>query len=335
MLKTIDVYLITGFLGSGKTSCLNHIVKSVPSGFKAMILMNEFGSVGLDGLYLETSALNIVEVNKGSIFCACAKADFIRALAEIAVRHRPDVLFIEATGMANPKDIRKDLQLPFFKGAFKFAKQYCLVDVQNFVQACDQFNAPCYQLAAADVCILNKCDLSTALQVEEVRQLVVRHNPAAACVETSFGQIDLVELFPKLPPLANGAFPMTTPVTGSEIEAVLRGMLCDLDATLTPSDTLVSAVYKWCGRGIEAFKGIIAQWPDAVVRAKALLCFEDAPVLRFDWVLGQYTFCEMVSDVKLYKNYDSLYNHVVVLAQPEIIAAFTADANPLLEKVAD
>ena len=335
MLKAIDVYLITGFLGSGKTSCLNHIIKNVPSGFNVMILMNEFGSVGLDGIYLETSALNIVEVNNGSIFCACAKTDFIRALAEIAVKHRPDLLFIEASGVANPRDIRKDLQLPFFKGAFKFAKQYCLVDVENFAQECAQFNAPSYQVATADVCVFNKCDLSTAAQVNAARQLASRHNPGATFVETTFGQIDLTDIFPGHIQPSVGEFPMTAAVTQAEIEAVLRGMLCDLDAALTPPDTLVSAVYKWHGGSLAAFKNIVDQWPDTVARAKAVLRFCDAPMLRFDWVLGQYTFCGVDLDNELHKNYNSLCNCVVVLAQPEIITAFAADTNPLLEKVAD
>lgn len=337
MFKTIDVYLITGFLGSGKTACLNHIMKHIPADLKTMILMNEFGATGIDGVLVETDDLNIVEINKGSIFCACAKTDFIRALADIAVNFRPDVLIIEAAGVANPSDIRRDLQLPFFKGAFNFQKQLCLVDLSNFIQEIDQFAAAAYQIKSADLCVLNKSDLSEPGQVRAVKELILQHNPDVEFEETIFGQVALDRLFPKTMERGAGEHPMRQNVTQQELNVVMRGMLCDPGAGLQPPDTLVSAVYHWAGGTVDEFMALVENWPRELVRVKALLKFLNGAKVRFDWVLGQLTFDKCMQDNRLHKNYEHLWNHIVFLAEPGVMREFedAARQEPKLTKVAE
>ncbi|MBC2745103.1 MAG: hypothetical protein HGJ93_19285 [Desulfosarcina sp.] len=106
MSATTSVYLITGFLGSGKTTLLNRIIQSFPKDRKLMILMNEFGDIGVDGTLVDDDDLAMLEISKGSIFCVCVKTDFIKGLMDIAQRMQPDVLIIEATGVANPSQGR-------------------------------------------------------------------------------------------------------------------------------------------------------------------------------------------------------------------------------------
>ena len=100
MSKT-DVFLITGFLGSGKTTFLNRIIDAFPTDRKLMILMNEFGEIGIDGTLVENDDVEMLEISKGSIFCVCVKTDFIKGLMNIVSTIRPEVLLIEATGVAN------------------------------------------------------------------------------------------------------------------------------------------------------------------------------------------------------------------------------------------
>ncbi len=71
-----------------------------------MVLMNEFGDEGIDGILIEDPELELMELSRGSIFCACAKGDFFKGLYRIATVIRPEVLIIEATGAANPSDLR-------------------------------------------------------------------------------------------------------------------------------------------------------------------------------------------------------------------------------------
>lgn len=335
MIKAIEVYLITGFLGSGKTSCLNHIIKNAPPNVKTMVLMNEFGSVGIDGVLVETEDLEVLEINKGSIFCACAKTDFINALAEIAVNIRPDVLFIEATGAANPADIRRDMQLPFFKGAFSFKKQLCLIDTANFTQAADNFAAAGYQLKDADICVLNKIDISGPEQVLAVKARIAKLNPRAIFMQTAFGQINLKDVLPAETGLLEGEYPMQAPPAQHELEAMMRGMLNDLNMSLTPPDNIVSAVYLWQGDNVSDFAGMLLNWPQQIVRAKALLKFADNATTRFDWIMGQYTFGPCPPTGKRLKNIP--WNHIVVLARPDIMQKFetTALNEPKLMKMAE
>ena len=76
MSATTAVYLITGFLGSGKTTLLNRVIQSFPKDRKLMILMNEFGDIGVDGQLIDDDDLAMLEISKGSIFCVCVKDRF-------------------------------------------------------------------------------------------------------------------------------------------------------------------------------------------------------------------------------------------------------------------
>ena len=112
------VYLITGFLGSGKTTFLNRIIERFPKNRKLTILMNEFGEIGIDGTLVEGDDIDMMEISRGSIFCVCVKTDFIKGLYELVTKVKPDVLIIESTGVANPSDLKRDLQLPIFGKRF-------------------------------------------------------------------------------------------------------------------------------------------------------------------------------------------------------------------------
>ena len=90
------------------------MVKKVPENHKMMILMNEFGEVGLDGTLIEGDDFDMLEISRGSIFCVCVKTDFIKALNEVARTIQPDLLIVESTGVANPTALKKDLSLSIF-----------------------------------------------------------------------------------------------------------------------------------------------------------------------------------------------------------------------------
>ena len=97
MNETTKVLLITGFLGSGKTTFLNRLINNFPKDLKLTILMNEFGEIGIDGTLVEGDDIDMMEISKGSIFCVCVKTDFIKGLYELNTKVQPDVLLIEST----------------------------------------------------------------------------------------------------------------------------------------------------------------------------------------------------------------------------------------------
>ncbi|MBM3301346.1 MAG: GTP-binding protein, partial [Deltaproteobacteria bacterium] len=135
----IQAYLISGFLGSGKTTFLKRMLKETPPDLKLMILMNEFGEEGIDGALVEDPELEMIEISRGSIFCACVKGDFIKALYRIAFVIQPDVLVIEASGVANPTDIGRDLFDRVYKGNFASLEKVCLIDTGYFLEQYEIF----------------------------------------------------------------------------------------------------------------------------------------------------------------------------------------------------
>ena len=120
------VFLLSGFLGSGKTTMLQNLLETVPEGEKAAVLMNEFGKAGVDGDVVKKKGLEIIEISRGSIFCACAKGDFLKALYAIFRDYDPTVLLIEASGVADTTDIKRDLGHGRLSDFYKLEGNICL-----------------------------------------------------------------------------------------------------------------------------------------------------------------------------------------------------------------
>ena len=90
-----ELYLLTGFLGSGKTSLLLHLLNRVQDR-KIGIIQNEFGKLSIDGEILRRGGFTMVEINRGSIFCSCLKLNFVQALAELG-QMELDTVFVDDT----------------------------------------------------------------------------------------------------------------------------------------------------------------------------------------------------------------------------------------------
>jgi G3E family GTPase len=178
MADIIRVYLITGFLGSGKTTFLNRIINWFPRNRKLMILMNEFGEIGVDGTCIETDELEMMEISKGSIFCVCVKTDFIKGLYEIAHTIAPDVLVIESTGVANPSDLKRDLKLPIFTDRFQFKEQFCIIDARNFMDAYATFSSVEKQIASSTVFLINKIDQASPEAIDQIEEVIRGLHPS-------------------------------------------------------------------------------------------------------------------------------------------------------------
>ena len=85
MERKIDLYLLTGFLGAGKTTFLRNILEDL-SHEKVGVIMNEFGKIGIDGDIIRKDGLQLTEINRGSIFCSCLKLNFAQAMIDMADR---------------------------------------------------------------------------------------------------------------------------------------------------------------------------------------------------------------------------------------------------------
>ncbi len=187
----IDFYLITGFLGAGKTSLLKSILPLF-DGKSIRLIINEFGKVGLDGALMRELCSNITEITNGSIFCACRLDQFEQALNK-SIADKPDVILVEASGLSDPGTIRNVLSGYEHAGLLNYCGTICLVDAPRFQKLIETARACKKQLAVADLVLINKCDLVNPETVNSVEQLL--HGICLApVIRTSFGKISRSQL---------------------------------------------------------------------------------------------------------------------------------------------
>lgn len=317
MSDTTRVYLITGFLGSGKTTLLNRIIDRFPKDKKLTILMNEFGEIGVDGTLIEGEDLDMMEISKGSIFCVCVKTDFIKGLYELNTTVQPDVLLIESTGVANPSDLKKDLELPIFNNRFQFMEQFCIIDGVNFLEAFEVYASLEKQIASSTVFIINKTDLSSPETIEETKNVIRQFHSDPFFFETTYADIPLEQfLFPEAAEQAQNEFApkgAKTPVlSGEELEKFVDDLLDSPDLELTPPDLLMSVTYEWRGDDLEQVRDIARNLPPSVVRAKGFLS-ERGETYIFNYVMGDWT----IEESEIPKDRIQHMNVVVFIGPPE------------------
>ena len=205
-LAKIPVTVITGFLGSGKTTLIRHLMTNA-NGKKLAVLVNEFGSEGVDGEILKSCAdancpeENIVELANGCICCTVAD-DFIPTIENLLARQvRPDHILIETSGLALPKPLLKAFDGPEIKSritvdgvialadaeavaAGRFAPDPAAVDAQRAADESLDHETPLSevfedQICCADIVLLTKADLAGHDGLEAAKQVIAAETPRA------------------------------------------------------------------------------------------------------------------------------------------------------------
>ena len=193
-LAKIPVTIITGFLGAGKTTLIRHLMAN-PQGKRLAVLVNEFGTVGVDGDILKSCAdencpvENIVELSNGCICCTVAD-DFIPTIeALLALPKRPDHILIETSGLALPKPLLKAFDWPGIRSLITVDGVITLADAEavaagRFAQDTlseaalqAQHDTPLGevfedQISCADIVLLSKADLAGEVGVAAARAVI-------------------------------------------------------------------------------------------------------------------------------------------------------------------
>lgn len=318
MAGDTHVYLITGFLGSGKTTFLNRIIGRFPKTRKLTLLVNEFGEVGIDGTLVEGDDIDMMEISKGSIFCVCVKTDFIKGLYELNTKVKPDVLLIESTGVANPSDLKKDLKLPIFNDRFDFKEQFCIIDAAHFLDAYGAFASVEKQIASSSVFIINKIDAASPQEIEQVKEVIRGFHPDPKFYQTAYADIPLEEFFHFLTEgsasivAASASVSEIPAMTEEELDAYLDHLLDSPELEITPPDILISAVYQWNGRDLREVRAMAGSLPRSVVRAKGFV-EESGTMYLFNYVMGDWTIRESPVAFERIKH----KNIVVFIGPPE------------------
>ncbi len=194
-MTKISVYLLTGFLGSGKTSLMKQLLKIFPPR-KVAIIVNEFGKAGVDGTVLANSGYVVTEIDNGSIFCACQLPAFEKALADLQQREI-DAIVVEASGLSDPTHVQRILGMPGFSERLSFAGTICLIDAKRFHRYVNTALVSEKQIMISDAFVINKADLVDEAQLAEVVEKLLSLRPDADYRVTVFGRVD-AEIFEQL-----------------------------------------------------------------------------------------------------------------------------------------
>jgi G3E family GTPase len=186
----IPVTIVTGFLGSGKTTLINRILHD-NHGKRIAIIENEFGEVGVDNDLVIGAEEEIFEMSNGCICCSI-RGDLIRILSSLmARRNQFDYILIETTGLANPGSVVQTFFIDeILRQVIEIDAVVTVVDDKFIEVHIDGNNKAKEQIAFADVILLNKTDLADAATLDRLEDRLRRMNATAAIYRTVNAAID-------------------------------------------------------------------------------------------------------------------------------------------------
>ncbi len=196
MIKKPQIILVTGFLGSGKTTLINKLIDHFRSK-KLALIINDFGKIAVDGILLsklfdnsENNTSQIYEITNGSIFCSCLSAELVTALKYYAGIN-PDVLLIETSGLSDPSTFGKILKENKLEEVYDVTTSFCIVDAIKTMKLARNIIAIEKQIRSSNIIIVNKTDLISADEYDETVKFIRDFNKTAPILKTTYTEIDL------------------------------------------------------------------------------------------------------------------------------------------------
>lgn len=261
---SVPVLLVTGFLGSGKTTFINDILHG-QHGKRIAAIVNDFGAINIDEALLQSATDKVIGLKNGCICCSL-QGDLLRTLKQVLAGTTPDLIVIEASGVADPQGIINALMDPVLWPAVSLDSVVCAVDAPDIILTAERAADPLWlaQLKAADIVQLTKTDGMAASDLSNVTmQLRAMGKPAIFGLDADIGSLNALLGFGHVEPHGAG-------------RALVQS--ADRFATL-----------EWRCEGaipMEAFQSAVASLSPKVMRAKGFVSFVEKPGMQLIFQLA-------------------------------------------------
>ncbi|MCF7944615.1 MAG: GTP-binding protein [Spirochaetia bacterium] len=189
--RQTPMYIISGFLGSGKTTFLNKLLK-LYRGKNIGIIVNEFGSISIDGTLIEAdTGIQKTELNGGQIFCSCLSGSFVESIASYKDKEL-DILIVEASGLAKPSPLLEIVEWAEKKSdhMISYRGMIGIIDASRYLDLSSVLKTLEEQVAFSDRFIINKTDLVDQETLQKVLSSVQKISPGAWIETASYCDVD-------------------------------------------------------------------------------------------------------------------------------------------------
>ena len=193
-MTPLPVTVLTGFLGAGKTSLLNHLLRT-SHGLRLAVIVNEFGEAGIDGDLLAADADDLIEMSNGCL-CCTVRGDLLRTLHGLLPRIGDyDGVVIETSGLADPGPVAQTLLMDdVLRQSLSLDGVVTVIDALHILDQLGSHAEAAEQVAFADLIVLSKTDLVTSAAVAAVTARLHTINPAATIMTADRGALPVGSL---------------------------------------------------------------------------------------------------------------------------------------------
>lgn len=294
-MRETPVLLLTGYLGSGKTTLVNRILSN-RKGIRFAVIVNDIGEVNIDASLIEKDGVvgqsddSLVSLQNGCI-CCTLKMDLVQQISDIVAMRKFDYIVIEASGICEPEPIARTIcSIPYMGEEYTrngSARLDCIVTVVDALRMRDEFscakdllkgnlaeddieNLVIEQIEFCNVILLNKASELSPEELSKVREIVRALQPKAEIIDCDFGDVDFARI------LDTGLFDYdSVAASASWISEVEKGADVDEGETLEYG----IGTYVYFNRrpfDINRFDDFVAKrWPAGIIRAKGMCYFTD------------------------------------------------------------
>ncbi|HLC32854.1 MAG TPA: GTP-binding protein [Candidatus Nanoarchaeia archaeon] len=252
-MEKIPVTIVTGALGSGKTTFVNYVL-TANHGKKIGVMVNEFGSVSIDSELLVASKEKMVELPNGCM-CCMVRGDIISAALQLINSNKIDYIIVETSGLAEVLPVAYTFNAPELIERAELDSILCVVDAENHEQNKKNMQVTLDQLHSADIVLLSKVDLVSKAEAEKIKSEIKKIVSRALILESVKGNVDLDAVLG----VAKFDAKDHTEKTLHRHEPGMRSISC----TAGPVDS-------------DKVQEFLEHLPDNIIRAKGILCIKES-----------------------------------------------------------